>query len=197
MKIKYILACIFLLVVGLIFGFFIGFGVTNKELDVDWKAIAPIISGLMASTIAALTALYISNKWGKQKGGEVIATESKQAIKDILELVKIINYFDKGVVNEDDLNEEFKKFANGYDFIVINVAFIEDCLVDNNLKTSFDEFTISSLRVKSLISYENKRPGDKVLSNAIREFNNEAIKLVNSLNPYSTYRKECKFKLKN
>lgn len=160
---------------------------------VDWGAISSIAAALIASG----TALYISNKWSKQKGGEVIATESKQVIKDILELVKIINYFENGPKKKDeDLEAEFEKFVNGYDFVVINTAFIEDCLVDDDLKVNFDSFSVSSLKVKRIIKENNKRPGDKELARAVHEFNIEAIKLVNTLNPYSTFRKGCKFKLK-
>lgn len=159
---------------------------------IDWKVIAPILASLIASG----TALYISNKWSRQKGGEVIATESKQVIKDVLDLVKIINYIAYGLKKNEDFNEEFAKFESGYELVVINTAFIEDCILDDNLKVYFSRFAKSSLKVKRMIKNDNKIPGDIELEEAINQFNEEAIQLVNTLNPYSIYRKECKFKSK-
>ena len=46
---------------------------------IDWRAVTP----LLASIIAAGTALYISNRWSKQKGSEVVALEAKEIIYKI------------------------------------------------------------------------------------------------------------------
>ncbi|EPF73781.1 hypothetical protein [Acinetobacter rudis] len=55
----------------------------------DWKSIAPIIAALIASSIAATTALYISNKWSGQKGSEVVANEAKNVAIDLEEVESI------------------------------------------------------------------------------------------------------------
>lgn len=80
---------------------------------VDWKAITPLIACL----IAAGTALYISNKWSKQKGAEVIAIESKNILINLEKLALIQNeiFFwfglNAGKVDEK-LFQEFKQLKD-------------------------------------------------------------------------------------
>ena len=162
---------------------------------IDWRAFTPIIASLIATGIASFTALYISRKCSKQKGAEIIADESKQVIKDTLEMVKIINYIGSGSSKKDDL-KDLDVFKKLFESVVINTAFIEDSIIDNSLKISFSLFSKKSIPINKMISAQKIEVGDTNLSPLISEFNEAAISLVNVLNPYSIYRKPCKFKKK-
>lgn len=163
---------------------------------IDWRALTPIIASLIATGIASSTALYISNKWSKQKGGEVIAEEAKQTIKDILGMVKTINYVGHGLCESDKLKEELDIFLKYYESVVINTSFIKDSISDDDLKKAFKLYTESGLKITSKIFTNTIKVGDEKLHEIIREFGERAFDLLNTLSPYSTYRKVCKFEIK-
>ena len=115
-----------MLVVGLAVGFFIGFGVTNKDLDVDWKVVAPMISGAIATTVTAITALYISNKWSRQKGAEVVADEAKNTIKEIFELNKILSRIKNYAITDNELKGVIEDLGYLKDIIKLKLNFFND-----------------------------------------------------------------------
>ena len=164
--------------------------------SVDWGIVKDILVALIGAGIPSVVALFVFLKWKDQKGSELIASESRQVIKEALELVKIINYIGHGFYENEDLEIEIEKFLNGFESVVINTAYIEDCLIDDELKENLSIFSHKSLEFKNAITKEKKRAGDKGLNKVIKDFNEGAANLVNTLNPYSTFKKTCKFKLK-
>ncbi|MHA3068777.1 hypothetical protein ACX1N4_07330, partial [Acinetobacter sp. ANC 3789] len=61
--------------------------------------------------ITPIVAIYIFKKWKKQKGSEVIANESKEAIKDLLELSVInFNIVFGGSKSRAELESKLSKF---------------------------------------------------------------------------------------
>lgn len=61
--------------------------------------------------ITPIVAIYIFKKWNKQKGSEVIANESKEAIKDLLELSVInLNIVFEGSRSNVELESKLLKF---------------------------------------------------------------------------------------
>lgn len=161
---------------------------------IDWKAVTPIIAALIASSIAALTALYISNKWNKQKGGEVIANEAKQVIKDTLELIKTINLIDHSHYKIVDVELEYENFLKTYDSVVTNCSYIDNSIIDVKLSYALDDLSENTFSFKEKFRDLKIKPGSSDLSNSIEVFSESAIKLVDLLTPYSNYRKKCKFK---
>lgn len=147
----------------------------------DWKAFTPIVASLIASG----TALWISNKWNKQKGGEVVANESKQVIKDLLEMVKILNFIKSDMYERKDKEIEFKKFKVLYDSTVIGILYMDDCIIVDGLKLKLKDLTNAGneIKIRNDLSY-------------VSNFSVSAINLVNLLNPYSIYISPCKFKSK-
>lgn len=134
------------LVTGLVGGWFLGFGVTNQELDVDWRAITPIFAALITGAIAAGTALYISNKWNSQKGGEVIANEAKEAIKYFKKVADDLGRLNIDVIarqiNTDaDLHKSnlFVNLTDGMSNILKIVQFLQEATKDEELVDWYDE----------------------------------------------------------
>lgn len=201
MKIKYILAFILVLLVGLVVGFFIGFGVTNKDLDVDVKAIAPIISGAIATTVAAIIALHISNKWSKQKGGEVVADEAKQTIKDLLEIISISYNMNSYAASPELIAEKLKQFELLSEQILRSSLFIDECIVIDNLKFKLNEFNEICWAVKDiglkLDPIKNNEAFKNKLNGKVGYIGSKGVAMVNILIPYSTYQKKCIFKNKS
>ena len=161
---------------------------------VDWRAIAPIFAALIASG----TALYISNKWNKQKGAEVVANEAKQTIQDILEIINI-SYQMNSIVASPDFNaEKFKQFELLNEQILRSSLFINECIVIDDFKLLLDEFHQQCLSVKD-IGFEfdplknNKKFKDELVDKA-RNVGRSGSIMADMLIPYSTYQKEFIFK---
>lgn len=186
-----------MLVVGLAVGFFIGFGVTNKDLDVDWKAITPICAALIASGVA----LYISNRWKNQKGAEVIADEAKQNIKDILELIKVAYEMVSNNCTADQSYENFKIFVKLHERIVRSSLYINDCTDVDGFKPKMEEFFEHCIKVqltgRDFKPKENNPEFKSNLKDVINYLGSTGINMVNILIPYSIYQKKFIFKNKS
>ncbi|MBE9400447.1 hypothetical protein IQR32_03655 [Acinetobacter albensis] len=195
---KYILALTIVFVVGLFGGFFIGFGVTNKDLDVDWKAITPIFSGILASAVAATTALYISNKWKSQKGGEVVANEAKQTIKDLLEIINISYHMNSYSASPEMIAEKYARFVILSEQILRSSLFINECIVIDNLNFKLNEFNEICWAVKGIglesDPVRNHNEFKNKLAGKVGYIGSLGMSLVKILRPYSVYQKDFKFK---
>lgn len=190
MNLKRFIALILALIVGLVGGWFLGFGVTNKELDVDWKSITPIFSALIASSIAAATALYISNKWSGQKGVEVIADEAKEAIKASLGLIhSLIHIHQRKQCSE----EKFIEISESAKSILAGALYVERCIDDGELTKVIRIFAKSSGRANNHLNRASKCGGelnDEVLGLVEDTYTHGLMNLITVLEPYSVYTKK-------
>lgn len=165
MNFKSFIVPVVTLVVGLIVGLFIGFGVTNKELDVDWKSITPIFAALIASSIAAATALYISNKWSGQKGGEVIAGIAKSTLNNSAKLAVYLdnflkyrqNYTDDSVAKRD--TETMETIAVD---VIIDLKFLIKFIEDPDVRKALGKLK-DSLEALEKELYKANTGGDNTL----------------------------------
>lgn len=162
----------------------------------DWRAITPIIAALIASG----TAWGISNKWNNQKGSEVVASEAKQTIKDLLEVIKIVNYIKSGSYDERTDKEQFDRFELLFESIVPSILYIDDCIHIDDLKTNLFEFTsdvneLIKLKRNNSFNFNSEKYKNR-LDSVIDSLSQHGMDVVNILHPYSIYRKKFKFKSK-
>lgn len=167
---------------------------------VDWKAITPIFAALIASGIASGTAFYISSKWRKQKGAEVIANEAKQTIKDLLEIIKIVHIITNKNSTPDESIDDFKVFKQLYEPIARSSLYINNCVEIDGFKEKMEGFFNSCLEFMKLEpEFKPKFYNDEFRKNVEKKVNligSTGITMVNTLIPYSTYQKEFIFKNK-
>lgn len=163
---------------------------------VDWKAITPLV----ASLFAACVALYISNKWNKQKGSEVIANEAKQTIKDLLEIINISFHMNSHTASPESIAEKFKEFEILSGQILRNSLFIDECIVINDFNSLLTKFNELCWEVKDVgLEYDpvkNHKEFKDKLSGKVGYIGSEGISMVKILIPYSTYQREFVFKRK-
>lgn len=154
---------------------------------VDWRAVAT----LLASLIASSTALYISNKWKGQKGGEVVANEAKQTIKDLLEIIRIVGYITSDNTTPEQHSDYFKAFKSLYESVVRSSLYIDNCVEIEGFKDQMNEFfehCRSLLWVDSEYKENFKKKSGYIGSTGIT--------MVNILIPYSIYQEKFKFRKK-
>ena len=162
----------------------------------DWKAFTPIVASLIASG----TALWISNKWNKQKGGEVIANEAKQTIKDLLEIINISYYMNSYTASPELIAEKLKQFELLSEQILRSSLFIDECIVIDNLKFKLNEFNELCWAVKD-ISLEsdpvrNHNEFKNKLAGKVGYIGSSGICMVKILLPYSIYQDKINFRKK-
>lgn len=116
--------------------------------DVDWKAIAAIISPIITSSVA----LFIFFNWRKQKGAEVIALESKETIKELLDISNTLNRLERISSHKQhkaDIEREIEKFVVVSDTALKRLFFINysinDYKIDKKINL-FQNFATSILR---------------------------------------------------
>ena len=67
-----------------------------------------------------------------------MASEAKQCIKDLLEMIKIINFIEVGKYDdEEELKKQFAKFKILFEQTIINVMYVNDCVNILNLKIKY------------------------------------------------------------
>ncbi|MDM1736670.1 hypothetical protein HX112_08940 [Acinetobacter towneri] len=151
---------------------------------VDWKAITPICAALIASG----TALYISNKWNKQKGAEVLAGEIKNSIKDILEIIKIVHNLSKNDITSEQYSEYFNTFKSLCESVLRSSSYIETCVEIDGFKAQMDEF------FKHCYELIWGKSDVKSFSDKSKYIRMTGITLIITLTPYSIYQEKFKFR---
>lgn len=149
--------------------------------------------------ITPIVAIFIFRKWRKQKGSEVIANESKEAIKDLLELSVINqNIVFEGSKNKAELESKLSKFKEVSEKAHRAMLFINTDQKVVKLGQLLPDYFIYKESVyhpmKSVISSSDEMQIVEFMQleatkqNALRL--NECItNLINVLHPYSVYKK--------
>ncbi|MFH3962887.1 hypothetical protein WDA57_09190 [Acinetobacter nosocomialis] len=164
----------------------------------DWELASKFIPLITALTTISV-AWFVYKVWHKQKAKEVMASEAKQCIKDLLEMIKIINFIEVGKYDdEEELKKQFAKFKILFEQTIINVMYVNDCVNILNLKNKIFEFTeagntLINLKSKNSLNYENPNFKDKFYGDT-KLFSAKAIDLTNILRPYSVYIKTFDFR---
>lgn len=164
----------------------------------DWNLASKFIP-FITSLITIIIALFVYHYWHKQKAKEVMANEAKQCIKDLLEMIKIINYFKVGkykIVQEQEL--EFSKFKVLFEQTIINIMYIDDCVKIKNLRENKFDFSKAGnafikLKSNNSADFDNSKFLSQ-LDEHVQEFGVKGMNIVNLLKPYSLYRETFKFK---
>lgn len=164
----------------------------------DWNIASkfiPLVSPFLTVIIAICVYLY----WHKQKAKEVMANEAKQCIKDLLEMIKIMNYLKVGKYKKVEEQEQaFSKFKVLFEQTIINIMYIDDCVKIENLKEEKFDFSKAGnefikLKSNNSADFDNSKFLSQ-LDEEVKEFCEKGINIVNLLKPYSLYRKTFKFK---
>lgn len=163
-------------------------------LEVHKDIVVAIISAGIPSGIAWL----IFKKWGNQKGTEVVANESKQAIKDILEVIKIMNFIEFERYDLKEYEKQFNRLKAIFEFSVVSILFIDDCVIVNDLKGRFGEFAKITneyihLKDRNALNYNNQDFKDELKSKVVIA-GKKGIDVVNKLRPIAIYDKKIKLK---
>ncbi|AOA57589.1 hypothetical protein [Acinetobacter larvae] len=163
-------------------------------LNIDWGAIAT----LFAAFIASATALYISNQWNNQKGREVVADESKHAIKDLLELIKIAYFIRASEYNILEYESNFNRFKGLAETISLSILYLDDSVDMKNLAISYQHlFSVVDriIALKNSDHWNDQHPEFLAeIDLTVEQLKTEAMNVINILGPYSAYRVEFKFK---
>ncbi|MNR86960.1 hypothetical protein D3C72_178190 [compost metagenome] len=174
--------------------------------DNDLKILVQLISTFITATVA----LYIFFNWKKQKGTEVIANESKEAIKELLDMVYIASKLEGYKYHQEDLSQiknHLEKFSTTGDLVIKRLYFINQSIDVKKLKDSIDNYQLNEI---GLINHHDKCIKDPFLRPNLSSTNkqkNTASKniyftqfiinadiIISLLQPYSTYRSTPKFK---
>ncbi|MEJ5037997.1 hypothetical protein WH285_13750 [Acinetobacter johnsonii] len=156
---------------------------------------------ISAYMIPIILVIGAYNAWRTQKGAEVVAYESKQNIKDLLEIIKIVHLIINNNTTPDQCEEDFKAFKPLYESIVRNSLYINDCVEIDGFKEKMNDFFDHCLELLKM-EYDFKRNFYNIKTRGKAELEIGyigaiGIDLVNILIPYSTYQKEFIFKHKN
>ena len=156
---------------------------------VDWRAITPLVSSVFAACIA----LYISNKWNKQKGAEVVANEAKAYLIKLSELQSLQGVILKSIIESNgyDVNKSaIKEFKEKHDQLANSVVFlgfaINSVQFSNDSSTLFSQTKIFQNDVHDYLNNEKN-------VNQIRGIDPSlAYKLTEDLLKYALYKKKIK-----
>jgi len=119
---------------------------------VDWGAISSIAAALIASG----TALYISNKWNKQKGAEVIANEAKRLLVELAELRLLIKKIYSGTLAGEDLEQAIKSFDYQKNTISVIIDFLDKEITDKRKNSLIDMKADLDSTYQKLRNYAHK-----------------------------------------
>lgn len=156
---------------------------------VDWRAITPLV----ASGFAAFVALYISNKWNKQKGAEVIANEAKAYLIKLSELQSLQGDILKSIIESNgyDVNKSaIKEFKDKHDQLANSVVFLGFAI--NSVQFSDDSSTLFSQTIffqKDVNDYLNNEKNVDQIRGIDPSL---AYKLTEDLLKYALYEKTIK-----
>lgn len=157
---------------------------------------SPLIGPIVSIGIAR----FVYVKWHEQKAKEVLANEARQCIKDLLEMIKIINFLKERKYDLAEHEKEFAKFKSLFEQSIINIMYLKDCVEIGNLGKQLNKFTEPGnliIKLKTNNSWDYDEPNFlENLNYNIFLFSDAAIILVNTLKPYSIYIKEFKLKVK-
>jgi len=180
------------LVYGLICGVLIGYDKLGGERSVDWAAVAGFTAAF-TTLISAGTVVWVFLQWNRQKGGEVIASEAMQTIKDILNLNKVLFSFQYSA--DPELDPKLKEYRRLLNSIIVSVLYIEESVEIKGLGSEFEKFTMNSESLILLILQEKL---DKDILQ-IHQFTAHQMILsktiISKLRPYSNYKNKIIFKL--
>lgn len=120
---------------------------------VDWGPIASLLAALTASC----TALYISNRWSRQKGSEVLASEAKEIIFLINDLSRLLKYNIESIDNQADT---YKKFNSLFDDLISKVGFMYSSISNKKNKKIIMNYSLSLIVFKQKFESAYKKSGD-------------------------------------
>lgn len=162
------------------------------------KSLASNLLVWSATLFAPIALLMTYENWRAEKASEVIAEEAKQTIKDVLEMIKIINYLKQDHYDDELRTEQFKRFKLLFENCVSNILYIDDCINVSGLK---DELFKLSEKFQEIKLLEKKKLLNKAsigknreFVKIIHEFSSRGINIVNILNIYSIYKANIDFK---
>jgi hypothetical protein len=165
---------------------------------IDWIIIKDILVALIGAGVPSAVAIYIFYNWKKQKGSEVIANESKQNIKGLLEIIKSTALMTMEGSTPDGAFNEFHHLKLEYDPIVKSILYLDDCVEINGFKGKMDAFFTSYLELMELKKEFKPRfynPQFKeVIKSRAQSVQETGMDIVNILIPYSTYQRKVIFK---
>lgn len=149
--------------------------------------------------ITPIVAIYIFKKWKKQKGSEVIANESKEAIKDLLELSVInTNIVFGGSKSKTELESKllkFKEIAEKSHRAMLFLTTDQDIDKLDLLLPNYYQYTESIYHsINNVVACSNDMQVLQFMQLEMTKQNtlrlNECInKLISILYPYSVYKK--------
>lgn len=156
---------------------------------IDWRAVTP----LFASILAAGTALYISNKWSKQKGSEVVASEAKEIIYKLKDIQRFFSTYNE-TIRDDNCDEIINEYKLLHSELVHKIDFLFKSIENKSDKRKLLEFVLalqidSILRTKRIINKTKKGEEiNDIFKMMAENFNNNQVNIIPILMKYALYR---------
>lgn len=172
--------------------------------EIDWKSLATLISPIITGTVA----LFIFFNWKNQKGTEAIALESKETIKELLNLVYISGKLESTpsyTSERGSIEFEVNQFFSVVDVVIKRLYFIDNAIIEPELKIfteNFQDYQSSFIkfhnrRTYRLVPLTNLLSADPIPSpnyRSFEEYKSNIDNILQILQPYSTFQKTPKFK---
>jgi len=164
---------------------------TNIDIWGTFKALTPYILALIVLVI-----------WHWQKGKEVIANESKETIKNLLQIRELsINLIHNKFEDKTEIIKQLSEFKEKSESIYRSILFLENSKMVSGLDSLHKQYYVTyvdiyhpidiSINKVDIDKIKNIIKNEKNISNLII-FNNTCSEIIKILYPYSLY----KFNLK-
>ncbi|MDR0238123.1 hypothetical protein [Acinetobacter sp.] len=175
--------------------------------EIDWKSLATLISPIITGTVA----LFIFFNWKNQKGAEAIALESKEAIKELLDLVYIsgkLEHTPSYTTERNSMEFDVNQFFSVVDVVIKRLYFLDNAIYEPELKIFTENFQdyqsgfikFHDRRINNLVPISNLLIADSNIvipsSNyrSFEKYKSYIDNILQILQPYSTFQKTPKFK---
>lgn len=164
---------------------------------INWNELIKILTPF-------IIAFVVYRVWHNQKGKEVIASETKDFIKNVLEEATIVSLLQFETQSSTELiSEKIERLNVVSQNIFRSSLYLDSCLKEPNLIELLKNYTEKSNRVYILLRNcaNNHKDNPFVYKKMVRENNddlnlyNKALeKLIIEITPYSTFQKRFKLK---
>ncbi|WP_327858640.1 hypothetical protein [Acinetobacter guillouiae] len=160
---------------------------------IDWNELIKILTPFIIT-------FAVYRVWHNQKGKEVVANTAKEAITDLLEEIATITLIAFKEPNDHNaIKEELVKFNRLTLKTFRSLAFLSECLNDEELEKLLDNYNKQSGNMKIIIRVQPNLSDNESLEkftitkSDYEEFTGSIEKLIKKIKPYATYKKRFKF----
>ena len=164
---------------------------------VDWGIVKDILVAFISAGVPSVVAWLIFQNWRNQKGSEVIASEAKQSVKDLLEARRILEFIFEDLPDTGTIDGDLKNLKVLFLNTMRSISYIEEGVFVDNLRRHFGELShktgqLFGLHYSKTLNIECK---EHIL---LKDDLIESIdKVIDILNPYSIYKVKFQFRSKS